>query len=147
MLSNTCKYAVRAVIYLAMNEEEGKKIGIKQISKDLDIPAPFLGKILQTLAKHKLLSSTKGPHGGFSLGRNPNDITLLDIVEIIDGNEFFNQCLIGLEICHYSPYHEKDCPFHPKSGPIRSTLYKLFKEQTVGELAESFKKTGKEFHL
>ena len=62
MLSNTSKYAIRAVIYLALFAGKEKKIGIKQISTDLSIPTPFLGKILQTLAKHKLLSSTKGPH-------------------------------------------------------------------------------------
>ena len=79
MLSNTSKYAIRAVIYLALNAGEEKKIGIKQISKDLSIPTPFLGKILQTLAKQKLLSSTKGPHGGFGLGKSAEEITLIDI--------------------------------------------------------------------
>lgn len=64
MLSNTCKYAIRSVIYLALNAQDGKKIGIKKISEDLEIPTPFLGKILQSLARQKLLSSTKGPHGG-----------------------------------------------------------------------------------
>ena len=75
MLSNTSRYAIRAVIYLALKSKDESKIGIKTISKDLDIPTPFLGKILQTLAKHKILSSTKGPHGGFGLGRNPYDIS------------------------------------------------------------------------
>ena len=53
MLSNTCKYGIRAVLYLAMNTKKEKKIGIKQISQDLNIPTPFLGKILQSLVKHK----------------------------------------------------------------------------------------------
>src|SRR4030042_4490721 len=100
MLSNTSRYAIRAVIYLAVNYEEGAKIGIKQISKDLGIPTPFLGKILQSLAKHKLLSSTKGPHGGFGLGRKAEDIKLIDIVDIIDGQDIFNQCLIRLNDCN-----------------------------------------------
>ena len=97
MLSNTSKYAIRAVIYLSINAGEERKIGIKQISKDLNIPTPFLGKILQILAKHKLLSSTKGPHGGFGLGKKADEIKLIDVVNIIDGQDIFKKCLIRLE--------------------------------------------------
>ena len=84
MLSNTCKYAIRALIYLAKNASGDQKIGIKKISEDLGIPSPFLGKILQSLAKQKILSSTKGPHGGFGMGMKAKDIRLYDIVVIID---------------------------------------------------------------
>ena len=59
MLSNTCKYGIRAVIYIALSNTDKRRIGIKEISKELDIPTPFLGKILQTLVKDKLLVSTK----------------------------------------------------------------------------------------
>ena len=136
MLSNTCKYAIRAVIYLAMNAEEGKKIGIRKISKSLEIPAPFLGKIMQTLAKHKLLSSTKGPHGGFALNRSADDISLFDIVEIIDGVDLFHECFIGLEICTHNPEYKKTCAFHPKYDPLRSKIINLFKQQTIANLAD-----------
>jgi len=125
MLSNTSKYAVRAVIYLAMNAGEEKKIGIKQISKDLNIPTPFLGKILQTLAKHKLLSSTKGPHGGFGLGRSSEDIKLIDIVDIIDGQDIFNKCLIRLDNCN----DKEPCSMHNKYAEIRSQLMDIFQNQ------------------
>lgn len=147
MLSNTCKYGIRAVVYLAIYQEENQKIGIKKISEDLGIPAPFLGKILQNLAKNKLLSSTKGPHGGFALGRDSHKIRLLDIVEIIDGLDFFNQCLIGLKICEQSPEHSQKCSFHPKSEPIRREIYELFKTQTIGELADELRPYAKEVHI
>jgi DNA-binding IscR family transcriptional regulator len=55
MLSNTCKYAIRALIYLANYAKDNQKIGIKKISEDLKIPSPFLGKILQSLAREKLI--------------------------------------------------------------------------------------------
>lgn len=136
MLSSTSKYGIRAVIYLALNAGMVKKIGIKQISKDLNIPAPFLGKILQTLARKKVLSSIKGPHGGFSLGRDAKDITLLDIVENIDGVDTFSNCLIGVRSCTKG---EKHCPTHHKYGPIRQQLYDLFKNETISQLAEELK--------
>lgn len=56
MLSNTCKYAIRALIYLGRYSKNGEKIGIKKIAGDLGMPTPFLGKILQNLVKHKILS-------------------------------------------------------------------------------------------
>ena len=91
MLSNTTRYALRAVIYLAKHSNEEKRIGIKKIAEDLNIPSPFLGKILQTLAKHKLLLSNKGPNGGFAFPSESDDITLYDIVKIIDGDDMFTK--------------------------------------------------------
>lgn len=70
MLSNTCKYALRALIYLGKFSTDDKRIGIKKISEDLGLSSPFLGKILQNMVKQKLLVSTKGPNGGFSLAKS-----------------------------------------------------------------------------
>lgn len=134
MLSNTCKYAVRSVIYLAIHQEEGKKIGIKQISSDLEIPTPFLGKILQTLAKQKILSSNKGPHGGFSLAVDAEELTLLDIVKIIDGMDIFETCLIGMNSCKSADSNSKPCSVHDQFSDIRKKLYDLFKNETFANI-------------
>lgn len=140
MLSNTSKYAIRAVIYLALNGEKDEKIGIKKISQDLQIPTPFLGKILQSLAKHKLLASTKGPHGGFSLGKKATDISLMDIVEVIDGLDSFNMCVLGLNTC---TDNEANCPIHGKYGAIREQLKDLFQTENVGILVDKIKASDK----
>lgn len=140
MLSNTSKYAIRAVIYLALNGNKESKIGIKQISKDLEIPTPFLGKILQSLAKHKLLASTKGPHGGFSLGKGAYDISLMDIVEIIDGLDSFNMCVLGLKTCTES---QSFCPVHSNYSGIREQLKNLFQTENIGILVEKIKTSEK----
>lgn len=142
MISNTCKYAIRAVTYLAMNEDGDKKIGIKEISKTLDIPSPFLGKILQVLAKQKMLKSTKGPHGGFSLGRNAEEISLLDIVEIVDGLDFFNECLIGIKVCDREPEKQELCPFHKTADPLKNDLYKMYRDTKIGKLANGLNDSG-----
>ena len=136
MLSNTCKYALRAVIYLAVNGGE-KKIGIKRISEDLEIPTPFLGKILQVLAKNKILSSTKGPHGGFGIGRKPEDITLMDIIKLIDGMDSFNMCVIGLKTCKEQG---KPCALHDKYSGIREEMKSKFETQTIKSLVDNIKK-------
>ena len=131
MLSNTSKYALRAVIYLAMNKDKTVKTGIKKISEELEIPAPFLGKILQSLAKQKLLNSTKGPNGGFSLAKDPEDVFLIDIVEIIDGIEVFEKCGIGVENCMDQ---DKPCAIHSRYAGIREEMKKLFSETSINEM-------------
>ncbi len=140
MLSNTCKYAVRSVIYLALNEEEGKKIGIKKISENLNIPTPFLGKILQTLAKQKLLLSTKGPHGGFSLAVEPSKINLIDIVKIIDGMDAFEMCLIGMNTCKSAHENERPCPVHEKFCDLRKEMLNMYQTETIGDIIERIEK-------
>jgi Rrf2 family transcriptional regulator, iron-sulfur cluster assembly transcription factor len=136
MLSNTCKYAIRAVLYLALNADGNKKIGIKKISKELNLPTPFLGKILQVLAKSKILLSTKGPNGGFGLGKPSKDISLMKIVDIIDGEDNFNTCLISLHSCSTE---EKNCPIHDKYAPIREQVKQLFTYENIAELVENIK--------
>ncbi|MCF8335218.1 MAG: Rrf2 family transcriptional regulator [Bacteroidales bacterium] len=136
MLSNTCKYAIRGTIYLALHEGKNHKIGIKKIAEDLDIPTPFLAKILQNLVKHKILSSTKGPHGGFGLEKDPADISLLEIIEVTDGMDMFYECLIGLPTCRDHDPDFVPCPLNRKFRPISQQLYDLFKEETISNLKE-----------
>lgn len=145
MLSNTCKYGIRAIIYLALEEKE-VKIGIKQIAEDLDIPSPFLSKILQLLAKNKILNSTKGPHGGFGLGKPADEIKLMDIVRVIDGMDFFETCLIGMKSCT-DPQSSVRCPIHKDYNPIREQTRTLFENTSIAKLAEEIKLSGGEVRI
>ena len=139
MLSNTSKYAIRAVIYLALYSSPEKKIGIRKISGELGIPTPFLGKILQMLAKQQILNSTKGPNGGFNLKKPAFDITLMEIVEIIDGGDSFNKCVIRTETCS----HDAPCSMHDKIAPLRKQIKSVFMNETIADLSAEFRK-GKE---
>ena len=134
MLSNSCRYGIRAVIYLASQPAGNGKTGIKKISRDLDLPTPFLAKILQQLAKHKILSSSKGPHGGFSLLKDPRKITLLDIVNTIDGYDVFTNCLMHNGTCESAEKDNKHCPLHDDYEKTRTDLINLFSNRTIYEL-------------
>ena len=136
MLSNSCRYGIRAVIYLAGQPDGTPKVGIKQISSDLGLPTPFLAKILQQLAKQKILSSSKGPHGGFSLLRDPKNITLLDIVNTIDGNDTFTNCVMHTGTCEGVNSQKKICPLHEDYEKTRSELIRLFSNKTIDELVK-----------
>jgi Rrf2 family protein len=134
MLSNSCRYGIRAVIYLANQPLSAGKTGIKKISKDLNLPAPFLAKILQQLAKKKILSSSKGPHGGFSLLKDPQKITLLDIVNTIDGQDIFTSCIMHNGSCEGVEKDKMRCPMHEDYEKSRKDLIKLFSNRTIYEL-------------
>lgn len=147
MLSNTSKYGIRAILYLAQNCKGEEKIGIKKIADELKIPMPFLGKILQNLARHKLISSTKGPHGGFGIAKDPYDITLYEIVVTLDNDSIFNDCLIGIGDCAVHHSDAYFCPIHDKFSPIKESFIKFFMEETIGILIENIKSSGKKIRI
>lgn len=143
MLSNSCRYGIRAVIYLASRYPDKTNIGIKQISDDLDLPAPFLAKILQQLAKNRLISSTKGPNGGFSFLKKPESITMYDIIRIIDGEGIFKNCIIHDGYCSGVRKSKKSCPVHSDYSRMRSELTRLYKSKTIAELVSTAGDTEK----
>ncbi len=134
MLSNSCRYGIRAVIYLANQSKSSGKTGIKKISSDLDLPMPFLAKILQQLAKQKILSSSKGPHGGFSILRDPKKITLLDIVTSIDGPDIFTNCIMHNDSCESLNKKKNKCPLHDDYDRIRRSMIDVFSNKTIYDL-------------
>lgn len=134
MLSNSCRYGIRAIIYLANQPASSGKTGIKKISSDLGLPSPYLAKILQQLAKQKILSSSKGPHGGFSLLKDPKKITLLDIVTSIDGTDIFTDCVMHNGSCGSVDDSQNKCPLHNDYEQIRKNMIKLFSNKTIYDL-------------
>lgn len=140
MLSNTCKYALRALIYLGKFSKEDRMIGIKKISEDLGLSSPFLGKILQNLVKQKLLISTKGPNGGFALARPASEITLWNIVIKVDGEEFFTNCLISLEPCRTHDPSKPLCPVHSQYDKLRKQIADFYQDTTLEVISKDIDK-------
>jgi len=134
MLSSSCKYGIRAVAYIASRSRDSEKIGIKQISEDLSLPTPFLAKILQLLARQKILSSSKGPHGGFSMLKDPQKVKLIDIVNTIDGQDVFTNCVMHNGSCQAGNAEQKKCPLHDDYENSRKELIKLFSNKTINDL-------------
>ena len=140
MLSNQSKYAIRAVIYLAIYSNQSSKLGSKKVANLIDVPAPFLAKILQKLSKAKLILSTKGPNGGFYMTNKELSRSLMDIIECIDGLEFFKSCFVGLPRCS----DENPCAIHHVASPCRDILIRELSERTIADFAEDTK-IGKSF--
>lgn len=133
MLSTSCKYAIRAVIYLGLPENIGLQLGIRKISDDLKIPSPYLAKILQMLTRGKVLISSKGPGGGFKLASDPESISLYDIVRVMDGTGFFDNCVIGIRNCNEEG-HITPCAMHDRFHQIRCRLHSLFRETSLSDI-------------
>lgn len=130
MISKTSGYAIRGIIYIALKSGEGRKIGIHELAEELNVPQPFLGKILQGLVRRDIVSSTKGPNGGFFLNANTLKTTALEIIDAIDGLGQFRRCLLGLPECS----GENPCPLHHHVVNFRDNLVGTLETLTVQEL-------------
>lgn len=138
MLSNTCKYALRSIIYIGINAKPGKNVNVRTIASELDVPMQFLSKILQVFVHKDILNSVKGPQGGFSFKKNPYDVSLLEVVEIIDGPNLFELCVIGKRPCNSHDQSQKKCPVHENYSEIRKDLAAFFKNETFGKIIDSY---------
>ena len=94
MLNQTCKTAIKAVIYLA-GVKSGDKAGIKEFSSAIGASEHTVGKTLQRLAKHNVINSMKGPAGGFFMDEDQLDQPVYNIVETIEGKRIFRECGLG----------------------------------------------------
>lgn len=143
MLSNASQYAIRSILYLGMCSDEDHKIGVKTISEELEVPQPFLAKLLQRLNKNKLVTSVKGPHGGFYLSETNKKQTVWDIVQVIDGHDKFNQCFLGLSKCG----DDNPCPVHFTVAAFKQKILKDFEEKTLAEFVDEIKLKGRYISL
>jgi len=138
MLSNASKYAIRSVLYLAENSSESKKFGAKHIAEALEIPLPFIAKLLQQLSKTKLISSTKGPRGGFFMTEANLKNNICAILDEIEIGDVFEGCFLGLPQCN----DESPCPVHHIVAPFKEALLKKFRDQSIKEFAVEVNESG-----
>ena len=122
-------YGLRAVLYLATQPDEGH-VPIRRISKDLDISFHFLTKILQQLTQAGLMQSLRGPAGGVALTSPANKITVLDIVEAVEGDNYLKRCVLGLRGCN----DRNPCPLHSQWSVERTRIRALFGRTTIDQL-------------
>ncbi len=117
MFSRACEYAIKIMIFIAANEQEGRRTNLKDVTEAIASPEAFTAKILQQLVKGRLLESFRGPGGGFVLPRG-REVLLHDIVVTIDGEHLLKDCVLGLPECS----GENPCPVHDKFITIRNHL-------------------------
>ncbi|WP_299556661.1 Rrf2 family transcriptional regulator [Seonamhaeicola sp.] len=132
MLSHSSKYAIKAVLFLAIHSDSEKKVMVKDISDPINVPQAYLAKLLQQLVKEHLVSSVRGPKGGFYLDDQNMNNSVIDIIYAIDGEEKLNACMLSLEKCN----EEKPCPLHHILNTSRNDILSNLKDRTIKELAQ-----------
>lgn len=130
MFSKACEYALRALIFIVAKTQDGSRVGIKDIAKEIHSPEHFTAKILQILSRKGIVSSVKGPNGGFYIDPNSRKISLLEVVEAIDGTRLLTACALGVKECS----DLKPCPVHEQYSGIRRDLIKMLKYNTIQSL-------------
>jgi Rrf2 family protein len=130
--SKSSEYAIRAAVHLAQLPDADYAMA-KEIAQQEEIPAPFLAKILQELARKGVLQSVKGPSGGFRLSRKPSELRLLDIVAAIDGLSQYNRCAGGYGECSA----KTACPLHDSWMALHSRIMEYLERNTIGGLVKS----------
>jgi len=136
--SRSAEYAIRAFVHLAQ-VPDGKYAMVKNIAEQEEIPAHFLAKILQQLARKGLLRSSKGPTGGFALRVDPNEVHLIDIVEALDGLAPYQQCASGLSECS----DEMPCSMHDSWVALRSRIMDYLGRNSIADLAKALEQKRK----
>lgn len=129
ILSSTAEYALRAILYLAQNPQNGR-VAAAEVSQALAIPANYLGKILHELARAGILRSTRGKHGGFSLAIPPHQLRLLQVVSLFDQMGERRRCLLGRAECT----DKHPCAAHHRWKDVSAQVTSFFHETTVADL-------------
>jgi Rrf2 family iron-sulfur cluster assembly transcriptional regulator len=130
--SRSAEYAIRAFVHMATLPEDEYAM-VKHIAADNGIPAHFLAKILQELARDGFLKSSKGPRGGFRLRPAPADVSMLQIVEAVDGAGRYDRCIGGNAECN----DRVACGMHDSWMALRSRIIGYLEGTSIADLANA----------
>ena len=129
-ITRQADYAVRAVLYLSELGPD-QRAATSQIAEEQQIPPSFLAKIVSQLSVAGLLQTSRGARGGVSLARNPEEISLLEVVEAIDGPIMLNECVTDNGVCVFGD----TCPMRPVWCDAQSELVQRLKVSTFDSFA------------
>lgn len=129
IFSNSCQYAIKSCIYLAMKRD---KAGVGEIAEFINSPVPFTSKILQKLAKNDMISSAKGRSGGFYLSEQQYEtLTVGKVCKVTDNEDLLLGCVLGLSDCN----EKNPCPVHHIAVGIKERV-RLILELRISEMKD-----------
>ncbi len=131
LFSREGEYTIQALCYLAL-KPNGRLVSIRELTDELVIPYFYLGKILQKLARKRILVSRKGPNGGFALAIPAEKITLYDILDAIDGVKTLTSCAIGFKECS----NENCCAVHNEWRILREGMTAMLMNRNILAIAQ-----------
>jgi Rrf2 family protein len=126
MISQTAEYALRAIVYLA--DQDGPRT-TAQIAATTKVPAGYLAKVMQSLSRAGLVKSQRGLNGGFTLTREPQELSILAVVNAVDPIQRFPECPLGI-----ASHGRRLCPLHYRLDQAAAMVEEAFGETMVAEL-------------
>ena len=130
-ITRQADYAVRAVLYLA-RLGSSQRAATSQIAHEQRIPPSFLAKIISQLSIAGLLHTSRGARGGVTLAREPKDVTLLEVIEAIDGPIMLNECVGDTSTCTF----DEECPLRSVWCEAQEELVGRLKKTNFQQLLE-----------
>lgn len=131
-ITRQADYAIRAVLHLS-RLDMGQRASTSQIAQEQSIPPSFLAKIVSQLSVAGLLQTSRGARGGVSLARTPQEITLLEVIEAIDGPILLNECVADKANCAFS----EDCPLRPVWCEAQAELVTRLESTDFGQFVSA----------
>ena len=133
MISQTAEYALRAVVYLV--QQNGTPSTRQQISEGALISPDYLTRVMQLLAENGIVTSKRGPGGGYTIVPPKERLTILDVISCVEPLPRLTKCPLGLAA------HEVLCPLHAKLDEATALVEKAFRESLVIDLIPSVRKS------
>jgi Rrf2 family protein len=130
MISATAEYALRAIVYLAMNQDCA--FTTRQISEATKVPGAYLSKVLQALVKANLVRSQRGCGGGFVLARKPEEISILEVLNAVDPIRRILTCPLGL-----SAHGTNLCALHKQIDDATALIERTFAQSKIADILKS----------
>lgn len=124
MISQTAEYALRAVVYLADQDQPRTNAQIAAATK---VPAGYLAKVMQSLSRARIVTAQRGLRGGFKLARQANGLTVLEVVNLVDPVRRFHECPLGL-------HGAELCPLHRSLDDAAKAVEQTFGDTTIADL-------------
>ena len=135
MIRRNTDYAIRAAVSLAVNQDKGV-VTAAEIAQKEAIPYDLACKLLQKLHRKKIVKSVIGAKGGYVLLRKPSNISILEVIEAIQGPVSLNRCLFDVKFCK----RKRSCPVSKNLAKLQKTMNNYLKAVKLGKLAGSGKK-------
>lgn len=132
MFSKSAKYAIKAVIYLALHTDEENKVLVRDMHREVNVSESYLAKLLQDLSRHGVISSSKGRGGGFYLSAANRKHTLMDVIKVIEGPEPIHACVLGISSCD----SDNPCALHHLVGPGKMAFNRVLETTTLDAVVE-----------
>ena len=130
IFSKSFGYVVRGMLYVATMQNGKRYVQVEEIASGLNVPRHFMGKIMKKLVKERLLASSKGPSGGFTLHEISLATPLARIAEITEGPDFFGKCVLMMKECNST----NPCPLHFQMEVVKNRMKAVLSGTSISDL-------------